>query len=69
MRMFVINLARAKDRRQRMSQQFAKLGLKPEFHEAVDGSKLTAEHYAEVDRRSASAWVLGRRQTDRSRTG
>lgn len=52
MRMFVINLARAKDRRQRISQQFAKVGLKPEFHEAVDGRRLTAEHYAEVDRRT-----------------
>ncbi len=52
MRMFVINLARAKDRRQRISQQFAKVGLKPEFHEAVDGKHLTAEHYAEVDRRT-----------------
>ena len=50
MRMFVINLVRAKDRRQRMSQQFAKLGLKPKFHDAVDGKQLTGEHYAEVDR-------------------
>ena len=50
MRMFVINLVRAEDRRQRMSQQFAKLGLKPEFHAAVDGRQLTGEHYAEVDR-------------------
>ena len=50
MRMFVINLARAKDRRQRISQQFAKVGLKPEFHEAVDGRLLTEEDYAQVDR-------------------
>ena len=52
MRMFVINLARAKDRRRRIIQQFAKVGLKPEFHKAVDGRRLTAEHYAEVDRRT-----------------
>ena len=50
MRIFVINLARAKYRRQPMSQQFAKLGLEPEFHEAVDGRHLTREQYAEVDR-------------------
>ncbi len=50
MRMFVINLARAKDRRQRITQQFARVGLKPEFHEAVDGKRLTEEDYAQVDR-------------------
>ena len=50
MRMFVVNLVRARDRRQRMSQQFAKLGLKPEFHEAIDGRHLTGDQYAEVDR-------------------
>ena len=32
-----------------MSEQFSQLGLKFEFHEAVDGRKLTEEHYARVD--------------------
>lgn len=65
MRMFVINLARAKDRRRRVTQQFAKVGLKPEFHEAVDGRKLTEEHYAEVDRRTRRRMGL-RQQADGS---
>ena len=46
----MINLARAKERRQRISQQFEELGLEPEFHEAVDGRHLTEEDYAQVDR-------------------
>ena len=50
MRIFVVNLVRAKDRRQRMTQQFEKLGLKPEFHAAVDGRQLSREHYAKVNR-------------------
>lgn len=50
MRVFVINLARAKDRRKRIQQQFASVGLEPEYYEAIDGRHLTEEHYAEVDR-------------------
>ena len=65
MRMFVINLARAKDRKQRATQQFARVGLKPEFHEAVDGRKLTEDHYAEVDRRTRQRMGL-RPQADGS---
>ena len=33
-----------------MSEQFSQLGLKFDFHEAVDGRKLTEDHYAKVDR-------------------
>lgn len=33
-----------------MSEQFSQLGLKFEFHKAVDGRKLTKDHYAKVDR-------------------
>ena len=50
MRLFVINLGRAKNRRQRMCREFEKLGLDPEFHDAVDGRQLNHEDYAQVDR-------------------
>lgn len=50
MRLFVINLARATTRRQRMLQQLGGLGLEAEFHEAVDGQQLTSEQYGQVDR-------------------
>ena len=50
MRIFVVNMGRAKARRQHMTQQCEKLGLNPEFHVAVDGEQLTREHYAKVDR-------------------
>lgn len=65
MRMFVINLARAKDRKQRVTQQFAEVGLKPEFYEAVDGRQLTKEDYAQVDRRTRQRMGL-RQQADGS---
>ena len=63
--MFVINLPRAKNRRQRITNQFAKVGLKPEFHEAVDGRRLTEEDYAQVDRRTRQRMGL-RPQADGS---
>ena len=50
MRVFVINLARATARRRHMLQQFTRLELTAEFHEAVDGRKLTSEQYDQVDR-------------------
>jgi GR25 family glycosyltransferase involved in LPS biosynthesis len=50
MRMFVINLARAQARRQRMHQQLIGLGLEAKFHAAVDGLQLTNEQYDQVDR-------------------
>lgn len=50
MKLFVINLARAEERRHRMEQQFASLGLEATFHPAVDAQELTPEHYAQVDR-------------------
>lgn len=50
MKVFVINLERAEDRRRRMEEQFASLGLEAAFHPAVDARELTPEHYAQVDR-------------------
>ena len=50
MKVFVINLERAVERRRRMEEQFASLGLNAAFHRAVDAGELTPEHYAQVDR-------------------
>ena len=50
MKLFVINLARAGERRRRMEEQFASLGLEATFHPAVDAQELTPETYAKVDR-------------------
>ncbi len=50
MKVFVINLSRACERRRRMEEQFASLGLEATFHPAVDAQELTPEHYAQVDR-------------------
>ena len=50
MKLFVINLARAEERRRRMEKRFASLGLEVTFHHAVDAQELTPEHYAQVDR-------------------
>ncbi len=50
MKLFVINLARAVERRRRMEEQFSSLGLKATFHPALDSKELTPEHYAQVDR-------------------
>lgn len=50
MKVFVINLARAEQRRRRMKQQFESLGLEATFHRALDAQELTREHYAQVNR-------------------
>ena len=50
MKLFVINLARACDRRRRMEEQFASLGLEATFHPAVDIRDFTQETYSKVDR-------------------
>ena len=50
MKAFVINLARAVERRRRMEEQFASLGLEATFYSALDAKELTPEHYAQVDR-------------------
>ncbi len=50
MRLIVINLARAKCRRQRVTEEFRKVGLNAEFHVAVDGKRLSARDYDQVDR-------------------
>jgi glycosyl transferase, family 25 len=49
MRILLINLARAVDRRIRMERQFAALGLAFERLEAIDGRQLTAQDRALVD--------------------
>lgn len=50
MKLFVINLERAVERRRRMEEQFASLGLEATFHPAVDAQELAEDHYAQVDR-------------------
>ena len=50
MKLFVINLAKAEERRRRMEEQFASLDLEATFHPAVDVREFTPEHYAQVDR-------------------
>ncbi len=50
MKLFVVNLARAKERRRRMEDQFASLDLEATFHPAVEAKELTREQYAQVDR-------------------
>ncbi len=52
MQLFVVNLLRAEERRSRMRQQLEALGLTATFHPAIDGQKLTPDHYAQVDRRA-----------------
>lgn len=50
MKLFVINIERAQERRSRIKRQFEELGLEVTFHRAVDARQLTAQHYAQVDR-------------------
>ena len=50
MKVFVINLARACERRRRMEEQFASLGLEATFHPAFEVREFTPETYAKVDR-------------------
>ncbi|MCY3825500.1 MAG: glycosyltransferase family 25 protein [Nitrospinae bacterium] len=57
MKVFVINLERAEDRRRRMEEQFESLGLEATFYPAVDAKELTPDHYAQVDRETR--WRLG----------
>ena len=52
MKSFVINLARAEERRRQIETQFSSLGLEVTFHEAIDGKKLMPEHHTQVDRES-----------------
>ena len=52
MRLYVINLARAKERRRRLERQLESLGLAAIFHNAVDTQDLTSEDYAQVDRQA-----------------
>ena len=49
MRLLVINLERERDRRAKMRERFAALGLDIEIFPAVDGRTLTAEQRAIVD--------------------
>lgn len=50
MRIVVINLERASDRRSNMAREFAGLGLQYEIKTAVDGRRLSADQLAQVDR-------------------
>ncbi|MDE0330624.1 MAG: glycosyltransferase family 25 protein [Nitrospinae bacterium] len=50
MKSFVINLKRAVERRRRMEERFAALGLEAAFHPAVDIQNFTQETYTKVDR-------------------
>ena len=50
MKTVLINLPQARERRDAMTREFASVGLSFEIHEALDGVRLTPEHYAQVDR-------------------
>lgn len=50
MPLVLINLERAEARRLRMEKEFASLGLSFEIRTAIDGRRLTADHYALIDR-------------------
>lgn len=66
MRILVINLARATDRRQKMTEQLESLGLPFEFLEATDGRCLTEADRALVDherRKSISPYPLSDNET------
>lgn len=52
MRIVLINLERAAERRERMAREFGALGLRYEIKEAIDGRSLSAEHLAQVDRQA-----------------
>ena len=49
MRIVVINLERAPDRRAAMAREFAAVGLQYELKTAVDGRRLSADQLAQVD--------------------
>ena len=51
MKIILINLARARERRNAMTKEFASIGLSFEIHAALDGAKLTEVDYAQVDRK------------------
>ena len=66
MRILVINLARATDRRQKMTEQLESLGVAYEFLEATDGRCLTEADRALVDherRKSISPYPLSDNET------
>ena len=50
MRIVLINLKRASERRARMAREFDALGLEYEIKEAIDGRHLSEEHLEQVDR-------------------
>ena len=50
MHLYVINLAKATERRHRMERKFETLGLDATFRRAVDARELSEEDYARVDR-------------------
>ncbi|MYJ94179.1 MAG: glycosyltransferase family 25 protein [Proteobacteria bacterium] len=52
MKLFVVNVELATERRRRLERQFESLGLKATFFRALDARKLSEEDYARVDRES-----------------
>ena len=52
MKLFVVNVELATERRRRMERQFESLGLKATFCRALDARQLSEEDYARVDRES-----------------
>lgn len=57
---WVINLARCPDRREKMSRRLDELGLEYEFFDGVDGALLTADQIAKVYKPTAAFERLGR---------
>ncbi len=60
LKIFVINLARAPDRRQKMARQLQEQQLTYQFFDAVDGAFLSKEEISSVYRESAAFDRLGR---------
>ena len=67
MRIVLINLKRASERRNRMAREFGALGLPYEIKEAIDGRNLSAEHLTQVDREARRNWAspAGQRSSPR----
>lgn len=58
MQLIVISLPTAHDRRERISQRFAEVGLRFEFMDAVDAGRLTEQDFARIDRGYGRRWGL-----------
>ncbi|MCY4607064.1 MAG: glycosyltransferase family 25 protein [bacterium] len=58
MRIVVVSLRHARERRERITQQFSEINLPFEFMDAIDARDLTTEDMAQVDTRYRRRWGL-----------